>query len=164
MAGATPRERTTKEYWQTKAVQLYVKFHCSQYKICEILEKEDGIKLDNSTISKYLKSAREEWRNARIEDMDAVFERELAELDEMEMQSAKLFVRFAEHLDDDDPYLSSKEASEWIKARLKIKEQRQKLLGMNSPIKMQHSGTVAINLTVADCGEDGGFEPLPEDD
>lgn len=157
MPGATVASQTEKEYNQTRAIELYLK-HYNQYQIA----KELG--LHRSTISYYIKEAREQWRKERIEDMDAIFERELAELDEMEMEAAKLFLRFADNLEEDDIYLSSKEASEWIKARLKIKEQRQKLLGLNSPVKMQHSGDVKINLVVADCGEEGGFGIRPEED
>lgn len=150
LPGATLSRRVGKEFRQTKAIELYLK-HYSQSQIADELEAL-GFPCDRSTISGYIAAARKEWRESRLNDMDEIFERELAELDEMEMEAVKLFIRFADHLDEDDIYLSSKEASEWIKARLKIKEQRQKLLGLNSPVKMQHSGDVKINLTVADCG------------
>ena len=166
MPGASSADRTSKEYKQTKAVELYLK-HMTLKQISKKLEEDEDIKVDFTTVSKYIKEARAEWKQARIEDMDEIYERELAELDDMESKTSVLFERFMTRLEEDDPFLASKEAAEWIKARLKIKEQRQKLLGLNSPVKMQHSGTVSINLTVADCGEDGGFgeeDSEPEDD
>lgn len=157
MLGANQHRRAEKENKMTLAVDMYVNKHMTLRQIAEV------IGVDYTTVSVYIKEARNEWRENRLTNMDEVLDRELAELDQMESETAVLFYRFKEHLEADDPYLASKEAADWVKARLKIKEQRQKLLGLNSPIKMQQSGEVTVKLMVADCGGDWE-EEKPEDD
>ena len=156
MPGASVARRTEKEYNQTKAIELYLK-HYNQYQIATELG------LDRSTISIYIKDARREWREARINDMDEIFERELAELDQMEMESVQKTMAIMDLLDE-DPLKAAKGFSDLGVYRLKIKKMRQDLLGLNAPMKLQHSGEVKINLMVADCGEDGSFDDIPEDD
>jgi hypothetical protein len=105
--------------------------------------------------------------------MDSIFERDILELDAMEANAKRLLSKFGDAIDQDgnildDTYLNSKEAIEWTKAMLKIKELKGKRLGFDSPQKIQHSGEVVVNLTVADCGgedfpEESEYE-LPEDD
>jgi predicted DNA-binding protein (UPF0251 family) len=163
MSGASSQRRFNKEANKTEAARLYWKEHLNQYEIAEIL----GV--DRSTVTYYLKEVGEEWKKERLELMDTVFERELLELDAMEANATKCLNKFGDAIDAegniiDETYLNSKEAIEWTKARLKIKELKGKMLGFNSPQKVQHSGEVSINLTVADCGEDEVEDLLPEDD
>lgn len=149
-----------------RAVELYVKHHMTNREIVKKMQAEGYDVSSHVTIANYLKEARQEWKENRLQNMDEAMERELAELDAIEAETAKLFYDFAQRIKNDDPYLASKEANDWVKSRLKIKEQRQKLLGLNSPVKMQHSGDVSINLKIEDCGgEDFPDEDeLPEDD
>lgn len=166
--GATVHSQTEKEAKMERAVELYVKKHMNTREIAKQMLEEGFEKCSYVSIANYIKEARQEWKENRLQNMDEAFERELAELDALEAETAKLFYDFEERIKKDDPYQASKEANDWVKSRLKIKEQRQKLLGLNSPVKMQHSGEVKINLTVADCGEEGFEdiveEELPEDD
>jgi predicted transcriptional regulator len=162
LSGASTSRRTEKEFKQTKAIELYLK-HYSQSQISDELEKL-GFPCERSTISYYIKDARAEWRKERIEDMDAIFERELAELDHMEMESVQQTMKIMDLLEE-DPLKAAKGFSDLGVYRLKIKKMRQDLLGLNAPLKMQHSGELTINLTVADCGEDGEIPGgLHEDD
>lgn len=166
--GATIAKTINKEAKMERAVELYVKHHMTTREIAKQMKEENYDIGSHCTVAGYLKEARQEWKENRLQNMDEAFERELAELDALEAETAKLFYDFEKRIKQDDPYQASKEANDWVKSRLKIKEQRQKLLGLNSPVKMQHSGDVKINLVVADCGEDG-FEEIegeeqPEDD
>lgn len=134
--GASPSRRTLKEFKQTKAVELYLQGY-SQIEI-EAKLTEMGYPADRSIISRYITDARKEWREKRMQDMDAILEKELAALEKMERDTAELFDRFKPFDDENDldVFMASKEAAEWIKARLKIMEQRYKLLGLNKPIKL----------------------------
>lgn len=164
MSGAQANRKFTKEANKTEAARLYWKEHLNHYEIAELLGVE------RSTVSYYLKEVGEEWKKERLELMDTIFERELLELDTMEANATKCLNKFGEAIDEqgniiDETYLNSKEAIEWTKARLKIKELKGKMLGFNSPQKVQHSGEVTVNLTVADCGDDEESDyDLPEDD
>lgn len=95
-----------------------------------------GIKITQGTVSKAIKAARMEWKENRLEDMDKIMERELAKLDKMEEDSADLFDTFNPNATDLEIFSASKEAAEWVKARLKIMEQRHKLLGLYKPVKL----------------------------
>ena len=165
MSGASSQRRFEKEANKTEAARLYWKEHKNHFEIAELLGVE------RSTVSYYLKEVGEEWKKERIDLMETIFERELLELDAMEANATKFLNKFGDAIDDDgnivdETYLNSKEAVEWTKARLKIKELKGKMLGFNSPQKVQHSGEVVVNLTVADCGgEDFPDEDeLPDDD
>lgn len=133
--GASPRRRTLKEFKQTKAVELYLAGY-SQIEIEEELTRL-GYPADRSIISRYIKEAREEWKEKRMQDIDEILDRELAALSKMENDTAELFDKFKP---DDEQTLEifacSKEAAEWVKARLKIMEQRHKLLGLYKPMKL----------------------------
>ena len=169
MAGAQSNRRFIKAANKTRAAEMYWKEHKNHFEIAEEL----GI--SRPTVTLYLKEVGEEWKQERLELMDTVFERELLELDAMEANASRFLKKFGDAIDEDgnivdETYLNSKEAVEWTKARLKIKELKGKMLGFNSPQKVQHSGSVSINLVVADCGEAEDDEEteqdseLPEDD
>lgn len=159
MSGAQSNRKFVKEANKTRAAELYWKEHKNHYEIAEEL----GV--DRSTVSGYLKEVGEEWKQNRLELMDSIFERDILELDAMEANAKRLLSKFGDAIDSegnilDDTYLNSKEAIEWTKAMLKIKELKGKRLGFDSPQKVQHSGEVVVNLTVADCGG----EDFPEEE
>lgn len=164
--GATIAKMINKEAKMERAVELYVKHHMTTREIAKQMKEENYDIGSHCTVAGYLKEARQEWKENRLQNMDEAFERELAELDALEAETAKLFYDFEKRIKQDDPYQASKEANDWVKSRLKIKEQRQKLLGLNSPVKMQHSGDVSINLKIEDCGGEDfpDEEDHPEDD
>lgn len=176
LAGAQSNRKFIKAANKTEAARLYWKEHKNHFEIAEEL----GI--SRQSVTNYLKEVGEEWKQERLEIMDAVFERDILELEAMEANAKRFLQKFGDAIDGkivdkdgkvivdegkivDESYLNSKEAVEWTKAMLKIKELKGKRLGFDSPQKVQHSGSVAINLTVADCGEDEDVEiELPEDD
>lgn len=170
MSGASSQRKFTKEANKTEAARLYWKEHKNHFEIAEELGVE------RSTVTYYLKEVGEEWKKERIDLMETIFERDILELDAMESNAKRFLQKFGDAIDEqgnivDDTYLNSKEAIEWTKAMLKIKELKGKRLGFDSPQKVQHSGEVVVNLTVADCGgedfpdedEEPAYE-LPEDD
>lgn len=143
---------TAKEFKETLAVELYLQ-HKNEAQVTKIMNEEYGIEISRPTVSNYIKAARETWKNIRLANAVELVEQELAELDYMEMRGMQTFLDFLDKMKD-DPVACSREASEWYKNSLKTKEMRYKLLGLNAPVKMQHTGDFSINLTVADCGED----------
>jgi predicted transcriptional regulator len=147
--GPPVSRRVKKEYKQTVAVDLYLQGY-SQQEIEEELRKR-GYPSSRPAVSTYISETRNEWRQKRMEDMDIILERELAKLDQMEKDAAELFGKFnpngqGEDSTLDEPFDCSKEANEWIKTRLKIMEQRHKLLGLYKPVKVDvESKNVNIN-------------------
>jgi small-conductance mechanosensitive channel len=82
-----------------------------------------------------------------MDDMEIIIQAELKKLDQMEAEAAALFGKFnPETTEYDETFDSSKEANEWVKTRLKIMEQRHKLLGLYKPVKIDvESKNVNIN-------------------
>lgn len=78
--------------------------------------------VSRSTVSLDLKALRQQWQEENREDIDAVITRELAELSEMERDVALRFHEMKE--------------SEWITARLRIKERRARLMGLDQPARI----------------------------
>jgi len=81
-------------------------------------------------ISLDLKAIRSEYRAERTEILD----REAAELDHIERECALRYQR--------------DKAGEWIDRRLKVKERRAKLLGLDAPAKVEASGPGGAPLRV----------------
>lgn len=79
-----------------------------------------------------------EWRKQAVADLDTIKARELAELDEMERQVIKASVE-----QGDDPGV---ESPKWVEARLKIKDRRAKLLGLDSPQKIEHVEPLTVKI------------------
>ena len=147
--GAPMSQRVKKEYKMTEAVALYLKGY-SQKEI-EVEFERRGYATDRSSISKYLTETRKEWKERRMQDMDAILEKELAALDQMERDAAELFDKFNPNNEESglfEPFDQSKEAAEWTKTRLKIMEQRHKLLGLYKPVKLDiESKNENVNVT-----------------
>lgn len=134
-----------KERYMTEVVDLYLQGN-SQTQICKMF-KERNTPISVGTVSNYLAQARQEWREKRMDDMDEIIQAELKKLDEMEKEAAALFGKFNPEAGEfDETFDSSKEANEWVKTRLKIMEQRHKLLGLYKPVKVDvESKNVNIN-------------------
>jgi len=116
MGNPNPRTKASMEHRRKQVAEMYLQ-RLTQRQIGERL----GV--DHSTVSTDLRAIREEWKAERLSNMDEALSRELAELDEMEAQLARKW------LETEEPI--------WINQRLKLKEQRAKLLGLNSPEKQQ---------------------------
>jgi hypothetical protein len=148
MAGASVSKRVQREYKRTEVVDLYLKGY-SQLQIVNEMERRET-PVSRSTVCKYLAETREEWREKRMEDMDAILERELAKLDKMEQDAAELFDKFNPNATElDETFDCSKEANEWVKTQLKIMEQRHKLLGLYKPVKLDVDSK-NVNINAAD--------------
>ena len=102
-----------------KVSQLYLR-HQTQAEIGRVL----GV--DQKTISNDLAALRAEWKASGLMNTDEVKTREAAELDEMEAEAAVEFGR--------------KKNWEWFDRRLKVKERRAKLLGLDEPTRNENSG------------------------
>lgn len=111
--GTTPKQMEIHERRQ-KVAQLYLRRQ-TQEEIGRVL----GVSQD--TISLDLKALREKWAAENVENLDQVKVREAAELDEMESEAAVEFSR--------------RKNWEWFDRRLKVKERRAKLLGLDAPTK-----------------------------
>lgn len=139
----------SREFRKTEAVALYLKGF-SQKEIEAEFEIR-GYRVDRSQISRYISETRKEWTERRMQDMDVILEKELAALDKMERDAAELFEKFNPNNEQSglfEPFDQSKEASEWTKTRLKIMEQRHKLLGLYKPVKLDiESKNENVNVT-----------------
>lgn len=134
--GGSPQRRTLKEFKQTMAVELYLKGY-TQIEIEEELARR-GYPADRSLISRYIKETRAEWKEKRMQDIEAILDKELAALDKMEKDTAEIFDKFKpDDAQEMDVFACSKEAAEWIKARLKIMVERHKLLGLYKPQRLE---------------------------
>lgn len=102
-----------------KVSQLYLR-HQTQAEIGRVL----GV--DQKTISNDLAALREQWKAAGLMNTDEVKQREAAELDEMEAEAAVEF--------------GKRKSTEWFVQRLKCKERRAKLLGLDEPARQEVSG------------------------
>ena len=77
--------------------------------------------VNQSTISRDLKRLQEQWVREASQDIGERRARELAELDDMEKDAALEF--------------NKSKNPQWWHARLKAKERRAKLLGLDAPVK-----------------------------
>ena len=115
MARGVNQEAVKIEERRRKVLQLYLR-HQTQAEIGRVL----GV--DQKTISNDIAAIRAGWKEANTFDFDAIKQREAAELDEMEAEAAIEFGR--------------KKSSEWFTNRLKVKERRARLLGLDEPAKV----------------------------
>lgn len=97
-----------------KVAQLYLRRQ-TQEAIAQAL------KVSQATVSMDLTELRKQWAAESVDALDQVKVREAAELDEMEAEAAVEF--------------SKKKSWEWYDRRLKTKERRAKLLGLDAPTK-----------------------------
>lgn len=86
----------------------------------EEIGREVGV--NQATISRDIKAIRDQFRAER----DEILDRETAELDHIERECV---TRYQQDLTGD-----------WIDRRLKVKERRSKLLGLDAPAKVEQSG------------------------
>ena len=93
-----------------------------------------------STVSEDLAALKQCWREQSIADLEAVLVREACELDEME---AELVRRYTEERTPD-----------WIVLRLKVKERRAKLLGLDAPVKAHVEGGELFKVYVGNWVDD----------
>lgn len=121
MARGVNAEALRIEERRKKVSQLYLR-HQPQTEIARVL----GV--TQATISTDLAALREQWKSAGLMNTDEVKQREAVELDEMEAEAAVEF--------------SKRKQYEWMDRRLKIKERRAKLLGLDEPAKVDSTVTV----------------------
>ena len=89
----------------------------------EMARRED---VSRQTISNDVKALREMWRKELIDDPVAIKSQELAELNDMERDCIR-------------GYALSHDRG-WIAERRLIKERKAKLLGLDAPVRQEHSG------------------------
>jgi len=136
------------ELKQTEVVDLYAQGF-SQSEIKEEFKKR-GKEISIPTISNCISKTREEWTVQRMEDMDLILAKELSKLDKMEEEADAIFKKFnPDETEMESTFECSKEANEWTKTKLRIMEQRHKLLGLYKPVKLDvESKNVNVNANV----------------
>jgi len=92
------------------------------------------LKVSEPTISRDVKSLLKEWRKESTKKVDDVKAREMADLDAMERDVAMAMV-----VGKNRPSLKPQELARLAEARLRIKERRAKLLGLDAPAKLEAS-------------------------
>ena len=90
----------------------------------EEIARREGV--SRKTINADVKALREMWRKELIDDPVAIKAQELAELNDMELDCIR-------------GYALSHDRS-WIAERRLIKERKAKLLGLDAPVRQEHSG------------------------
>ncbi len=107
----------------------------------------DKLSISQATVSRDIKALAEEWHNEAMLDINTHISRELAELERMELETAAMY----QTAKREDKPSSKREAISWMETRLKIKDRRAKLLGLDQPqkldLKAEHSGQIVVNLT-----------------
>jgi hypothetical protein len=86
----------------------------------------DQLGVDQKTVCTDIKAILAEYKREREDHID----REVAELEEMERDTALQF--------------HGTKGREWISERRAIKERRAKMLGLDAPVKQEHSGEVVV--------------------
>lgn len=79
------------------------------------------LKVSPATVCVDLKALRAEWREEHLADIEGVVVRELAELDAMEQRCVLMDAK--------------SKTPEWMDRRLRVKERRARLLGLDAPAK-----------------------------
>jgi predicted transcriptional regulator len=110
-----------------KVSELYLQ-HQTQASIARLL----GV--HQTTISDDLIAIRAQWKEEGLFNFDEVKQREAAELDVMEAAAAVEF--------------SKRKNWEWFDRRLKCKERRAKLLGLDEPTRTESSGPKGAPIQV----------------
>ena len=118
------RKKAEIAYRRKVAGALYLS-HVGQEEIARQL------KVDQATISRDIKYLKKSWESEAVQDIAQVVVQELAELNEMERQVTLEFGRHA----DKNP--------RWVLARLRIKEQKYMLLGLDKRV-IELRGTVQL--------------------
>ena len=89
----------------------------------EIARREE---VSRQTIVNDVRALRKQWRQELVDDPVAIKAQELAELNDMERDCIK-------------GYELTKDAA-WVRERRLIKERKAKLLGLDAPLKQEHTG------------------------
>lgn len=101
-----------------------------------------------STVSEDLTALKEEWRRESLDDLSQIIEREAHELDEMERRAAMADAKC--------------KTPEWFDRRLKCKERRARLLGLDQPQKADFtSGGQSLSADLLQVLM-GALAPFPE--
>lgn len=139
MAGAVSRQRKTEIAERRRNVaSLYLR-HITQ----EEIAKSMGV--SQVTISRDIKKLTEQWMKEANADITTRKARELAELDDMEKDAALEF--------------NKSKRPDWWNARIKAKERRAKLLGLDAPTKQDinsRTEDVSVVLYLPDNERDNG--------
>lgn len=120
MAGKRAREKLDRTVRRLQVAELYYRLRLRQQEIA------DRIGCNQSTISRDIKALDKQWLKRIAGKVDVIRGRELGDLDEMERDCAIQFQT------SKDP--------RWISERLKIKERRAKLIGLDVPERHELSG------------------------
>ena len=137
------KKRVEMEARRQKVAELYLR-KTKQ----EDIAKE--LKISQATVSRDLTWLRRRWTEAAIGDIDARRGRELAELEEMELDCA---VQFGV---SKDPRL--------LNTRLRIKERIAKMLGLDAPERKDiTTGGKPVSVSIVEVVKDYGEELVPDD-
>lgn len=121
MARPTPEEKLLIDERRRKVTALWLS-HVTQ----EEIARQIGV--SQKTVSVDIKAIREEYKADRTEMID----REAAELDHIERECA---LRYRQD-----------KAGEWLDRRLKVKDRRAKLLGLDAPAKIDARSEVTGSI------------------
>jgi hypothetical protein len=92
----------------------------------------DILQVSPGTISGDVKALQKQWAEHALQNTDTHLSRELAELDEMEMEAAANYLRFKGNKEQGIP-MNSREAARWMDKRIKIKVLKIKILHLDIP-------------------------------
>jgi len=128
MAGKRAREKRERTVRRQKVAEMYYRLRLRQQEIA------DEIGCNQSTISRDIKALDEQWRQRIADEVDTVRARELGDLDEMERDCAF--------------QLQMTKSARWMAERLKVKERRARLLGLDAPTRGSMTNVDLTQLTV----------------
>ena len=117
--GQSKEQRLTIEARRRRVVGFLLG-HATQ----EEIARREGV--NRQTINADVKALREMWRKELIDDPVAIKAQELAELNDMELDCIRGY--------------SLTHDRSWIAERRLIKERKAKLLGLDAPVRQEHSG------------------------
>ena len=97
-------------------------------------EMESQLGMSHSTLANDMRWVRAQWQKDFEADMEQLKAREFAELADMERTCVREFVQSHE--------------GNWIDRRLKVKERKSKMMGLDSPQKNEHSGPAGSPIAI----------------
>lgn len=107
------------------------KLYLQRYTMLEISE---ALGIGYKTVVQDIKHIKNEWREEARENIGEVISRELAEIQKLENQAAMEFIRQRE--------------TKFLELRLKCKDRRAKLLGLDQPEKHQEEVKISGGLDI----------------
>jgi predicted DNA-binding protein YlxM (UPF0122 family) len=124
-------------------------YYLNKMPMVDIAEK---LGVHKMTISRDVKELNKVWAKEAQADISEHIARELAELERMELEAAAMYQHFKGNEKKGFP-LNSYDANKWFESRLKVKDRRAKLLGLDRPQKLDVdlNQPVVINLTRMSC-------------